>query len=97
MMLVAYASFTVSASGLSPGQPVEASVEWQGESGKNIRTGMDPKKANGQGYVQWVEYLDSLNGGADEKGVMKSWVRAPGSGFDGEPLEPDMVKEVPIP
>ena len=97
----ASADYFMTATGLTPGDGYECSVVWTPDDGSvGVNTGFSEQRVRRTGTITFGDDVNALANGSDRPGVLKGWLRLPGSGFNGAPITLDSgpaVTELHIP
>lgn len=93
--------WSMTATGLTPGDRYECSVVWTPDDGSvGVNTGFSAQAVRSSGLIRFIEDCNALANGSDRPGVLKAWLRLPGSDFNGAPITLDSgpaVTEIHIP
>ena len=93
--------WSMTATGLVPGTKYECSVVWTPDDGSTgFNTGFSAQSVRANGTIKYVEEINALANGSDRPGVLKAWLRAAGSDFNGTPITLDSgpaVTELHVP
>lgn len=97
----ASADWSMTATGLVPGTKLECSVVWTPDDGSvGVNTGFSSQAVRVNGTIKFFEDLNALANGSDRPGVLKAWLRAANSDFNGTPVTLDSgpaVTEIHVP
>lgn len=83
-------TYALTAHGLNKGDRYEASVEYTPDDGSGgFNTGFSAQGVKNGGTITFSEEVTVLTNGNEAAGTLRGWIRLPGSGFSGAPIELD--------
>jgi hypothetical protein len=93
--------WSMTATGLLPGDRYGCSVVWTPDDGSaGYNTGFSAQSVRSSGSIKFFLETTDLTNGNPRPGVLKAWIRLPDSDFNGTPITLDSgpaVTEIHIP